>query len=117
MPEGRRRHSRIFQAGGEEAVLELKTKENLQEALNRWEHFWEGSLLARPVVLASVRREGAPVRDFRELRRKRYWNVLNGLWDEQARLFEEWLESTAFPGEMIPMASPDFGLYLKARAV
>lgn len=91
------------------AMLELHTKENLQESLSRWKHFWERSLLTRPVVLAAVRKEGAPVRDAEEHRGKRYWNALHGLWDEQARLFEAWLESTEFPGEMIPMASPDFG--------
>ncbi len=90
-------------------MLSLGDGRDLGEVTKRWEHFWHGEIFRRPVVLTGVPKEGTDLHEPSPLNERRYYNALNGFWEEQLSLFNRWIDATAFPGEMVPMASVDFG--------
>ncbi len=90
-------------------MLFLRAKPDIDEAVVRWKHFWNGELYRRPVVLLTVPKAGVKDYDSQALYKNRYYNAFTGRWNEQLELIDLWLENTSFPGEMMPMFSPDFG--------
>ncbi len=84
----------------------LSTKLDFEEAVLRWRHFWNGELYRRPVVLTSTPRADA---GSAPQYKKSYRNACDGLWEEELELINRWLDAAAFPGDMIPMFTPDLG--------
>ncbi len=84
----------------------LTTKPDFEQAKERWRHYWNGELLKRPPVFAQVTRPGfEPV----DLYSRKYFNAVEGRWDEQLATIDRWLESTEFLAEAVPTFGPDFG--------
>lgn len=90
-------------------MLQLKTKPDLESVVTRWEHFWNGELYQRPVVVTSVPRQGIAPRDVVPVHGLRYYHAVKGLWDEREAMIDRWLEQVCFPGDLIPSFTPDFG--------
>ncbi len=87
--------------------MELKTKPDLDGVKKRWNAFWEGEVLDRPMVCAAAPKDGG--RRLVNTMGTRYWNPCNGNYSAQLDLLDEWAETTHFMGDLIPFFSPDHG--------
>ena len=91
---------------GEKGKLELTTKPDINRVIAMWEHYWNGEMLGRPIVVAQVPQAGkARVNPFIGC----YANAISGDYRVQLDLLDRWLEDTIFMGEAIPFFSPDHG--------
>ena len=87
--------------------MELVTKPDLEEVKQRWNAFWEGEVLDRPLVCAMAPTvTGVPLVN---ISKTRYWNPCSGHYEAQLDLLDRWAESTLFMGDLIPFVSPDHG--------
>jgi len=87
--------------------MKMKTKPDLDEVKQRWNAFWRGELLDRPLVCAAApKKTGEPPVD---IQTTRYWNPCYGKYEEQLDLLDRWAESTVFLGDLIPFVAPDHG--------
>ncbi len=89
--------------------MKLSTKQDLGDVLTRWDHFWQGELYTRPVVVMTAMKEGGKTENLSNIARSRYYYALEGLWEKRLAQIDRWLEQVSFPGEKIPCFSPDFG--------
>ena len=85
--------------------MHLSTKPDIDRAANMWDAYWAGEVLGRPLVVASVPKQGA----YRIAVPNGYRNGLTGRHTEQLGYIESWLESTRFMCEAIPYVSSDLG--------
>jgi len=84
----------------------LTCKPDFAEAAERWNHFWNGELWKRPVLMANVCRDPAnAVNPFSE----RYYRACTGRDVEQCALLDSHFANTVHLGESMPCFSPDFG--------
>ena len=86
--------------------MTLQHKPDFNRVKNAWNHFWEGDILDRPPVIATVTKPGYLDGT---LKAGGYYRAVSGMYDEQLDLFEQQLESTLFLGESIPYIAPDHG--------
>ncbi len=90
--------------------MHLSTKPDFDEASKRWEHFWEGTVYKRPPVVAECRRPEAESMNENEIRYfSQYANLTHGLYDDQLKLIDHYLDSTEYIAEAVPSFSPDHG--------
>jgi len=87
--------------------MKLTTKPDLDEVKQRWNAFWAGEVLDRPMVCAEVPRDSG--RKQANVFATRYWNTCNGEYEKQLGLLDEWAENSLFMGDHIPHVSPDHG--------
>lgn len=85
------------------ANLQLETKPDLDEVLRRWEAFWAGEMIDRPVVTAALLRQGAE-----RPPRPRYQCFLEDV-RTGAEAAVAWVEAHEFLGDLVPHVSPDQG--------
>jgi hypothetical protein len=87
--------------------MELKTKPDFKDVKRRWNAFWEGDFLDRPMVCAMAPKDGG--RDVINVMSSRYWHPCKRNYELQLDLLDEWAEKTHFMGDLIPHFSPDHG--------
>ncbi|MBI4976462.1 MAG: hypothetical protein HZC28_03210 [Spirochaetes bacterium] len=87
-------------------MLTLRTKENMDETLTRWRHFWAGEVYKRPPVIIDIQKPGAgkPAGVNRH-----YYNACMKTYEDQLAYLDWWADNTLFLGESIPRFSPDHG--------
>lgn len=90
-------------------MLSLTSKPDVVEAVKRWECFWRGELYERPLVVASVPKDGVAPEEVVDIYGLRYYQAVIGPWQERLELIDRWLDQVCFPGEMMPSFSPDLG--------
>jgi len=88
-----------------DSALLKDTKPDFAAARERWNHYWAGEVLKRPPVVATVRKPGVQPK----YQGNRYYNAIEGNWDEQLASVDGWLETTLFLAEAIPYFAPDLG--------
>jgi len=87
--------------------MELKTKPDFADVKERWNAFWQGEVIDRPMVCAEVcKNENLKGSGVGYLR---YWNPCHGEYEKHLDLLDKWVENTIFMGDMIPHVSPDHG--------
>ncbi|MBT6147801.1 MAG: hypothetical protein HN712_19265 [Gemmatimonadetes bacterium] len=87
--------------------MNLKTKPDLEEVKRRWDAFWAGEVIHRPMVCAAAPKDGT--RALVDTLSTRYWNPCSGNYKAQLDLLDEWADKTLFMGDLIPHVSPDHG--------
>lgn len=83
------------------------TKPDFHDVRQRWNAFWQGELLDRPLVCAITSKDDG--RKTVDVRSTAYWNACQGQYAEQLDLLDEWVERCHFHGDQIPWFSPDHG--------
>lgn len=83
----------------------LDYKPDFERVKRVWDAYWEGEVLDRPPVWATVRRPGTPEGDLA----RRYWHAVHGSFDYLLEQIDLWLAGTEFLAESVPMFPPDFG--------
>lgn len=86
-------------------TLLSEAKPGFEAVRERWNHYWAGDVLERPLVTAEVRKPGAP----RVSLGGRYRAAIEGRWDEYLERVDQWLAGTLFLAESVPSHAPDFG--------
>jgi len=87
--------------------MNLKTKPDFNLVRKRWNAFWEGEFIDRPMICATVpKNENLKQVD---LSKTQYWNPCNKKYDEQLELIDKWIDSTLFMCDLVPFVSPDHG--------
>jgi hypothetical protein len=87
----------------------LETCPQLDEAVIRWNHFWKQELYKRPVVIMGFLKEDVSLEAVSPISERRYYDAVNGNWDNMVSVFYRYLHQMEFPGDGIPMWSPDCG--------
>ncbi len=85
--------------------MHMSTKPDIDRAIQMWDAYWAGEVLDRPLVVASVPKQGAS----KITVSNRYHNALAGKHAEQLALIDNWLDSTRFMCEAIPCVGSDLG--------
>ncbi len=89
---------------------QLTTKPDIDRACDMWDHFWAGEVLKRPLVMASVGKNGFNQWELKEDKTDEpYWNAVNGKYDRQIDHYNNIVENTMYLGEMIPSFSGNLG--------
>ncbi|MFC1503825.1 hypothetical protein ACFL6D_00245 [Spirochaetota bacterium] len=86
--------------------MELKYKPDFERARDVWNHYWEGEIIKRPVVVAEAIKNGKTAKN---PLRSNYYNAITKNYDQQLKLIDEWFESLEYMAESIPYFSPDHG--------
>ena len=82
----------------------LETKPDFDEARTAWNHFWNGEVYKRPLVLCTCR-TGPAV----DIRGERYQLANAGEYQRQLDLIDRYLEGAVFLGEAMPAFHIDHG--------
>ncbi len=87
--------------------MKLKTKPDFENVKKRWNAFWVGEFVERPMICAETLKieSSEPV----NLLETRYWNPCVGKYNEQLELIDKWIDSTIFMYDLIPFMSADHG--------
>ncbi len=99
MPADRSRQS------GRKPAAQLAYKPDFDRVKTVWNAYWEGEVLGRPPVWATVARPGMPAGDLT----RRYWHAVKGNFGYILDQVDLWLEGTEFLAESLPMFAPDYG--------
>lgn len=86
--------------------MELTAKPDFEEAKTRWRHFWNGEVYKRPLVLATVPKEG--MQSFNWLP-ERYYLACTGQHQTILDHIDRHLETTDYLGEAMPAFPPNYG--------
>jgi len=87
--------------------MELLYKPDFEEMKVAWRHYWSKEAWKRPLVVASVPKEGVkPPKGDGGLK---YLRAAKGRWSEELDLVDEHFASREFLAESVPYLSPDFG--------
>lgn len=86
--------------------MNLTTIPNFEERKKRWNHYWNKDVLDRPLIVASVPKEGCNPPSAYAVG---YYNTCHGRYKEHLAVIDEALEGTEFLCEAIPVFQPDFG--------
>jgi len=86
--------------------MKLETKPDFEEVKQRWRAYWAGEVCGRPLVVASVRRNGAAAMGAGE---GRYRNALGGAYAAELARNEACVAGTRYLAEGLPFFSPDHG--------
>ena len=87
--------------------MKLKTKPDFDNVKERWNAFWTGEFVERPMICASVPKNESSGQI--NLLETCYWNPCNGKYEEQLDLIDKWIDSTSFMYDLIPFVSADHG--------
>jgi hypothetical protein len=85
--------------------MQLAYKQDFERVSNVWKAYWEGEIITRPPVWATVTRPDARPHDLD----RRYWHAVHGNFDLLLEHIDTWLEGTDFLGESVPCFGPDLG--------
>jgi len=86
--------------------MTLSAKPDFERAATAWNHFWNGEVYERPLVLASCHIGPGPAID---PRRDVYYHGLTGAYEAHLDLIDRHLEETVYLGEMMPAFRVDHG--------
>ena len=86
--------------------MTLEHKPDFERVKDVWNHFWEGDLISRPPVLATVKKSGYEHVDVAE---GRYYRAATGKYHEHIELIDKHLAATKYLCESIPYFAPDHG--------
>jgi hypothetical protein len=85
--------------------MQLAYKQDFDRAREVWKAYWEGEIISRPPVWATVTRPGARPNDLE----RHYWHAVHGNFDFLIQQIDLWLADTEFLGESVPIFGPDLG--------
>jgi len=85
--------------------MQLAYKQDFDRVTEVWKAYWEGEIITRPPVWATVTKPGAQPNDLG----RRYWHAVHGNFDFLIQQIDLWLEGTEFLGEAVPNVGPDLG--------
>lgn len=85
-------------------TLQLQYKPDFKEVCKRWDAFWEGEILNRPLVSVTSCKEGAAYRPLPQ-----YPTPIGGDYEQDASMFDAHAAGIYYGGEAIPHWRPDFG--------
>jgi hypothetical protein len=85
--------------------MQLAYKQDFDRVKSVWNAFWEGEVVNRPPVWATVARPGAARGDLD----RHYWHAVKGNHAYMLEQIDRWLEGTEFLGESLPLFGPDLG--------
>ena len=87
--------------------VELKYKPDFARVREMWNHYWAGDVLKRPLVVASVPREGVDSSVGKPY--YRYYTALQKDYKTRFECIDNILESTEYMAESVPFFGPDLG--------
>lgn len=87
--------------------MKLAFKDDFEGTKIAWRHFWAREAWKRPLVVCDVPREGEPIPP--GYADRRYFNAINGNWEEQMSRVDAWFSRREFLAESVPFFAPDFG--------
>lgn len=88
--------------------MTLKYKPDFDEAVKRWDYFWNNELYKRPIVMSGCFKRPKD-KEFSDVFSLRYYRAYKELWKQQIEIFNCFAENFDFLGDGIPSFSPDFG--------
>ncbi|OPZ10525.1 MAG: hypothetical protein BWZ10_02363 [candidate division BRC1 bacterium ADurb.BinA364] len=90
--------------------MPLACKPDFERAKAMWEHYWNGEVMKRPLVLVECRKSNAPPpRGPANPQIGRYWRHCHGRMDEELEIIDRRLEQIEYLGEAMPAFGPDLG--------
>ena len=91
--------------------MELIYKERMEETAKRWEAFWAGEVLDRPLVCVTAPKRGhEQTRQWHGIDYRRVVEARTEVdYDSILRDFEQYASETAYLGESVPFLGLDFG--------
>ncbi len=85
--------------------MNLKYLENFDEVKIKWNAFWAGEMLKRPLVVAHVPKSGV----YENFTADKYYNLINNDVDSFLSSVDKMLDATWYMAESVPFFSPDLG--------
>lgn len=89
--------------------MDLRFKPDFEQAKEAWGHYWAKEAWRRPLVVASVLKEGVQAPPWGRVGELRYRRPVEGRWEEHLADVEEIFSKTEYLAEATPFLSPDFG--------
>ena len=86
--------------------MKLTYKPDFDRAKEMWMHYWEGSVLKRPLVVATRAKDNCPKEEDEWVK---YYYPATGRYQKQLDVIDRIMENTDFFAEAIPYFVPDMG--------